>query len=160
MSGRFSELGTNINYVIQELLKDQDLMKLLFYNNETPLSSPDIVNPSALLFNNIFPYPKLPLVEENQKAIITVMFSNARLNSNIKFKDYKLIFNIMCHVDLWKIRGGLRPYEIAQRIDNIFNEKRGTSLSIGKVIFDDFIYREYNQKFNGFYLCYSLTDFN
>lgn len=158
--GRFSELGQNVKFVTEELLKDADLLKLLTYNSSTPLSQLNVNNPKSLLFNKIYPVYKIPTVEEKEKSILTYVFSNAKLTDNVKFKEYKLIFNIICHIDLWTIKDSIRPYEIAERIDNIFNEKRGTQLSIGKVIFEDFIYREYNSKFAGFYLCYKLVDFN
>jgi hypothetical protein len=157
---RFLELGTNVTLAIEELLADQDLLKLLKYDSSTPLSQSDIATPSDLLFDRIFPYPKIPTAQEEQKTMLTLMFSSGHLNNNIKFKTYKMVFNIICHVDLWRISGNIRPYMILHRIDTIFNEKRGSPFSLGKILFDGFQYREYNEKFSGFYLCYELTDFN
>lgn len=161
MANRFSDLGKDINLVIDYMMKDEKLLKLLANDTYDPLSSTPISKPSKLLFDRIYPIPKIPITEEKEKSLITVAFSNAKSNKrNLKFKDYKLIFTIMCHIDLWQIKDSLRPYEIASRLDNIFNEKRATEISIGKIIFSEWSYREWNEKFCGYYLVYDICDFN
>jgi hypothetical protein len=157
---RFSELGTNIVEIIQRLLESEELLKLLYYEDDDPLSKPDVPNPNSLLFNNIYPLSKIPEAEEKQKSIISIIFTDAKLSKNQKFKDYKIYFDIMVHVDLWRIKGSIRPYEIAQRIDDIFNELRGTELSTGKVNFCGFRSIRYNNVYHGFTLSYDVTNFN
>lgn len=161
VTGRFVELNTNMNYVIQLLLENQNLLKLLYYNDNNPLSQPDIINPKSLLFNHIYPLPKIADVAENQKSIISVMFSNAHLNreGNIKLKDYKIIFYIMSHIDLWKVSGGIRPLLISHELDNIFNEK-SVKQFVGRILFGDWIYKEFNNKYYGYYLTYDISNFN
>jgi hypothetical protein len=158
--GRFSELGSQINYVIQLLLQSQNLMKLVKYDDPNPLSQPIVTNPSSLLFDRIFPIPKVPQAIETQKTIVTVTFSNAVLDNTEKMKDYKLIIAIISHIDIWRINGNIRPFVIANEIDSILNEKRGTRLTTGSVIFDSWIYREWNEKFCGYYLTYNLKNIN
>jgi hypothetical protein len=157
---RFSELGTNIVGVIERLLEDKELLKLLYYECEDPLSQPDVPNPNSLIFNNIYPLPKIPEVEESQKSIVSIIFSDAKLSKNLKFKDYKVYFDIMVHIDLWRIKGSIRPYEIAQRIDDVFNELRGTELSTGNINFCGFRSVRYNNVYYGFTLSYDVTNFN
>ena len=161
-TGRFQELNTNIMYVIEQLYTSQNLLKLITYDDDSPLSisKSDIIKPSSLLFDRIYPLPKIPDAQTQQKTIVTVIFSHAKLDSNIKFKKYKLIFNIISHIDIWKISEGLRPYLIAEEIDNIFNELRGTQLSIGKVLFSDFVNVNYSNYYYGYQLVYDISSFN
>lgn len=159
-TGRFIELNNNMNYIIQLLLKNQNLLKFLYYNDYNPLSQPDISNPKSLLFNNIYPLPKIQEATEEQKSIISVILSNAHLrDDNIKLKDYKIIFYIMSHIDLWTISGGIRPLLISHELDTIFNEIK-VSQFVGKVLFGDWIPKEFNNKFYGYYMSYEVTNFN
>jgi hypothetical protein len=161
MSGRFTELSTGVNKIVELLLADEDLCKLLYYTSSTPLTQIPLPDPTVLLFENIYPYMKIPEIQEKQKSIVGVVLTNANLtDTNKKFKEYLIIFNIICHVDLWKIKGSLRPYEIAERIDTIFNERRENVLSMGKILMEDFLYREFNNKFTGYYLTYKCTSIN
>lgn len=159
--GRFSELNKNINYVTELLLTNQNLLKLIKYNDTNPLSHSDISDPYELLFKNINPQPKSVRAVEEKTTYLNYVFSNLKLNDkNFKFKDSKVFFYIISHNDIWAINGGIRPNQIVEEIDNTLNERRGTSLSIGKVIFGDCIYREFSDNFSGYVLTYDLCDFN
>ena len=159
-TGKFTELGTNIIYVLNEILDSENLIKLIKHDVYDPLSQPIEATPASLIFNRIYPIPKIPDAQEQKKTILTATFSNAILSNNIKIKDYKLIFCIISHIDLWRVKDNLRPYLIAQEIDQIFNEKRGTQLSLGKVMFDSFIYRQWNEIFCGYHLSYDISSLN
>lgn len=160
MVGKFTELGSNLVYVVNQLLDSDDLIKLIKYDVSEPLSKPIEATPTVLLFDRIYPIPKVPTVQEDKKTILSIIFSNAILSDNIKIKDSKLIFWIMCHIDLWAVRDNLRPFLIASEIDKIFNEKRGSQLSIGKVLFNSFVYREWDNRFCGYQLIYDVSALN
>lgn len=159
--GRFQELNKNVMYLSELFLSNQNLCKLLYYNESSPLSQPDIEDTSLLLFNKLLPQPKSVDAINEKNTILTYVFSNAKLNrNNLKFKDSKLIIQIICHLSLWKIDEGNRVYLIAEEIDKILNELRNTKLSIGNVLFDSWVYREYSDQYCGYYLTYDLCDFN
>ena len=138
--GRFSELNQNVNYVAELLLENENLMKLIKYDTSDPLSSTPVTTPNSLLFDRIFPTPKSVNAITEKKTLLTYVFSNGKLENNLKFKKSKLIFNIISHIDLWKINGNIRVYSIIDELDNIFNELRSSKLSIGKVLFSDLLY--------------------
>lgn len=148
--------------MVEILLSSQNLCRLLYYDNENPLSksNPDIDNTSILLFNNIYPLPKPPTPQENEKSYLTIHLTKAKRTDGNSFKDYKLIIGIVCHINLWKISGGLRPLLISHEIDELFNKKRDENLSIGQVLFDDWVYQSYSDYFCGYYQVYNLTNFN
>jgi hypothetical protein len=153
-------MSKNVYYAIEELLKSQPLLKLLMYEEYNPLSKPNIVNPKSLIPEYIYPGFKIPDVIEKQQSILTVECDNAKLSSNPEFTNMKLVFNIMCHTDLWMIKGSIRPYMIMEEIDDIFGENSHNRLSIGKVHLDRCQKVIYNPKFAGYMLSYNLCDFN
>ncbi len=157
--GRFSELNDNVTYIKNLLLQNQNLLKLIYYDNANPLGGATITNTNSLMFTRIFPQPKTISPAEGEKTILTYVFSNAKLHK-AKFKNNKLILNIICHINLWKIDDGIRPYLITEEIDGIFNELTNSQLSVGNVSFNDWLYREYSNEFCGYMLIYNLCDFN
>lgn len=157
----FSELGSDINYVINLLLGSQNLLKLLYYQSSTPLSQPDITTPKSLIMTNIFPFPKIPKVEQEEISVVDILFTGGKPNGNIGFKNSKLIFYIICHINTWLVSGTistLRPYEIANEINSIFENRRNSQLTLGQVLFDSWDYVVWNNMFCGYVLSYKLVD--
>lgn len=161
--GRFATLNKNITYINELLMKNQNLCRLLYYNNfDDPLSPshPDI-NTSILLGKNILPYPKSPNSIQEKNSILTCVFSGIKpTRSNFKFSDGKIVFNILCNIEKWAISEGIRPYLISEELDNIFQELRNTELSMGKVLMGDWIYREYSDTYCGYYCTYEIVNSN
>ncbi len=158
---RFEELDENINKVMMKLIESQNLCKLLYYDtghDEDPLSKPDIQDMSSLLFDRIYPLPKIPNIEESTSSLLTVFFDEIRLSENINFKGTILSFTILCHIDLWRMPGKLRPYSIKHEIDKIFNEQR--VIGIGKMQFERSRFTWANEKYSGYRLDYRIYDFN
>jgi hypothetical protein len=161
---KFQELNTYTNDVLMKLVGSQNLCKYLKYATDKdvdPLLMPDLSEDERieLLFKNIFPYPVIPderLVDAS--AYLTTYFDNFERSGNFYFKDSLLTFNIICHLDKWRIPSKLRPYAIMNEIDQIYNDKRTNG--IGKTQF----YRSkmvwVNKEFAGYMLQYRLTDFS
>lgn len=159
MSGRFEELNKNINIVTMTMLTSQNLCKYLSDNSTTPLLSSDILDTTTLMFNNIFPTPITPLPSDKNKSLITIVLDDFSLNrDHVSFKTSKIIFNIICHIDLWKIDGGIRPYAIMSEIDKLFGMQR--VVGIGRTLFDRSRWISINEKFQGYQLSYSIEDLN
>lgn len=155
---RFKELNDNLMKILETLLSSQDLCKLLYYTNDNPLEQPDIQDTTSLLFNKIYPYPFTPNVQDEATSIINVVLTNFRLNQNRSFKDGEICFNILCHINLWKISGGLRPYSILKEIDELFNGER--IVGIGKLEYKNNGLLWANEKYCGYSLVYRINSIN
>ena len=153
----FSELNISINEIISRVLNNQDLCKYLYYNEPDPLSKTDISDTSTLLLNNIFPLPKEPDAETDKISLLNVYFYSGKIGDlNKGFKCEYLVFDIICHLDIWMVKNGIRPYYISNKIDEIFNNKHIPLLGINKPIFDYWICKKYSNYFYGFNLMYKL----
>jgi len=161
ISGKFEELNDNINTILTTILLNQNLCKYIYYNTSSPLSESDITNTAnAILFKNLFPYPIIPLSQDSAKTLVTIILDDFSLGrNNSSFKVSKVVFNILCHIDLWKIDGSkLRPLSILSEIDTLFNEQR--IVGIGKLNFDSCRWISANDKFQGYSIRYKNYEFN
>lgn len=158
----YDELGGIIMSVIGDyIFNDQELCKLLYYNkkSENPLLELDIEKPRTLLMSNVFPLPKSPDAELDMKTILSVTFGDATpWENNRGFVKIVLRFDIMCHLEVWDIPDGLRPYKIASKIDKMFNNKAIQGLSDTKILSLGFSPPiKYSNYYYGLRLGYQLT---
>lgn len=153
----FSELNVCINEIMSRVLENQDLCKYLYYNDPDPLSNPDISDTKILISNNIFPLPKDPDSITDEISLLNIYFYSGKHGDiNKGFKCEYLVFDIICHLDIWMIKNGIRPYYISNKIDEIFNDKRIPILGFSKPIFDFWVQKKYSNYFYGFNLMYRL----
>lgn len=157
----FNDLGQKMNKVIELLLNSQNLCKLLYYNDKTPLSNPDISDTSTLMLSNIFPVPKYTGAQEDKSSRVSVYFRDFKIyEDNIGFVEPKLCFDVMSHLDCWMIDSNIRPFLVMNEIDKIFNNTYIKQISTRYIIrtFVDLV--SYSDYWSGYYLVYSFTDSN
>lgn len=124
---KFEQVNTYINDTMLLLINNQNLCKLLEYSVDDPFQELDIAETDTLLYNKIYPFPKVPKTETEKSSTLCVFFDDFRLGSdNRGTKEGTIIFNVIVHNDLWRMTGTgmLRPYAILSEIDNIFNNER------------------------------------
>lgn len=157
---RFKELNDGLMEVISRLTESQELCKLLYYQSDNPLSEPDIENPfDSLFMKNILPIPKVPNVNKETESYLTIIFDDMQIGRvNEGFKNAVLSFNILCHIDKWKLNGNLRPYLIMSKIDELFNNQR--VVGFRKMHFESSRFFAVNDKYFGYRVDYNITDFN
>ena len=125
-----------MNLLVEHFLKNERLLKLLYYDTEDALKRPSVPQEKALeLFGKqIKIVPKLR-VDKPEFCYIIISFDNFTPNmTNPAFRDNIISFDIVCHFDQWNLNNfALRPYKIAAEIDSMFNNQRLTGL--GKINF-------------------------
>jgi hypothetical protein len=158
---RFKQLNQNVNNVISSLIQNQDLCKFLYYDTNNPLVEANIVDTSKLIFDKIYPIPKLPNTETEAGSFLNVFFDAFKIpQSNSGTKESVILFNIICHIDLWRMKGTgmLRPYSILHEIDEMFNNQK--IIGIKKLQFDKGRFLYVNDKFSGYQASYLVTSVN
>jgi hypothetical protein len=161
---RFVELNDYINEVLLKVINSQNLCKYINYNTDEetdPLTSPDldIVKRSELLFKRIFPFPKLPSdTELLAGTYLTVYFDNIDKGGSVYWKNSVLVFNVISHLDQWRMPAKLRPYAIMNEIDVMFNNQK--VVGIGKAQFDKSRFMWVNKDFAGYSIQYKFVDFS
>ena len=136
--GFYRDMGSVINAVIDDICENETLIKYIYYPDTKidPLTKSVVANPKSLIYQNIFPMPKVIETEEKQRVLIMVDIQKVDPNrSGVNTtKDFVITFDIVCHIESWVIVGNkLRPFEIADELNDMFNCKY-TAKSIGRLI--------------------------
>ena len=126
----FLSVEKDLGIIIDNMLKNERLKRLLHYTSPDALERPNISEDEslALIGKNIKIIPKL-YVDKSVLNYIIVSFDNFTETNNPEFRDNVVEFDLICHFDQWQMRDfALRPYKIAAEIDTIFDNKKLTGL--------------------------------
>lgn len=160
-TGQFKELNSIINKVMENISKNQRLLRLLYYTDEyNPFdNSLADVKYSNILMKNLFPLPKVPDAQTETKALLTVVIGDsARGKINSSFRTEFLHFGVIVHIDSWMIKGGLRALYILEELDNMFNGVYIPEVSMTDVLFEVSKPNKFSDNFYGYWLKYKLTN--
>ena len=132
----FLGLEKDMGVIIDLMLKNENLKRMLYYTSNDCLSKPHLSDKQNLeLFGkNIRIVPKLQVDGEVMNYII-ISFDNFTTNTtNPEFRNNIIEFDVICHFDNWHLKDyQLRPHRIAAELDSMLNEQRLTG--IGKIQF-------------------------
>lgn len=117
--------------IANKMLKNQDLMKLLYYTEPDCLKADDLTDEQilSLLNTKIRIVPKID-IEKDCPTQVLITFDNFEPNpSNPEFRDHTISFDVLCHPDHWNLGNfQLRPYKIVGYIDAMFNNQKLTGI--------------------------------
>lgn len=157
----YEELNPIVMGIIGErFLRNQELCKLLHYydSDKDPLSKPFIENTNSIFMKNMFPMPKLPDASTKKEAYITVVLSGGyEAEENTGFRKVNLLIDVICHLDVWIIKGGFRPYSIMHEVDRMLNNQITDLPIVNKPYLRGFQPRDYSNYFYGFQVIYELS---
>lgn len=156
---RSSFLSTekDMGIIIDEMMKNERLKRLLYYTTNDALTRPNISAKDSveLMGKNIKIIPKL-VVDKSVLQYIIISFDKFMETSNPEFRDNLVEFDIICHFDQWQLTDfALRPYKIAAEIDSMFNDKKLSGL--GKLEFVGASQIIFNDEFGGICLLYQAV---
>ena len=126
----FLSMEKDTGIIINEILKNNRLKKLLYYTTSDAMERPNLTEDESLslLGTNIKIVPKL-YVDGSVLNYILINFDNFTPSENPEFRDNTIQFDIICHFDQWNLRDyALRRYKIAGEIDSMFNLKKLTGI--------------------------------
>ncbi len=122
----FLSLEKDMNLIVQMLMKNEHLKKMLYYTTKDCLNKTNLTEDETLeMFGKqIKIVPKL-YVDSSVLNYIIISFDNFIANvSNPEFRDNVIEFDVICQFEQWPMKDfELRPYKIAAELDSMFNEK-------------------------------------
>ena len=127
----FLALEKDMNIIVDMIIKNERLKKMLFYTTKDCLWRPDLTEEETIgLFGkNIKTIPKLTVDGEVLNYLVISFDNFISNNTNPEFRDNIIEFDIICHFDQWQLSDfELRPYKIAAELDSMFNNKRLTGI--------------------------------
>lgn len=157
LKSSFLSIEKDMGLIMQEMLKNERLKKLLFYTSADALE-PDKARLTpeeslSLIGTSIKNIPKIYIDNEVLNYVI-INFDNFTPNpTNPEFRDNIIEFDILCHFKQWQLKDfKLRPYRIAAEIDSMFDGKH--LAGIGKLEFLGGTLIAQNDEFGGVALLY------
>lgn len=135
-----AELGVNLQKIINRLISNKDLLKLLYYNDKDPLSQPDLTEEQIkeeVLEKLIKIIPRIG-PKETANSIVSIRVVSARRNlENNEFRDITIAVEIFVPLTQWIIKdSNLRPFAIMGEIQKSLDNKKINGL--GKMIGGEF----------------------
>ncbi len=128
----FLSLNKDMKILVNKILSNQRLKKLLYYQVKDPLSKPNLTEEESLsLFGQqIKMVPKL-YVDKDLLTYMIISFDNFIESSNPQFRDNIIEFDIICHFDSWQLNDfDLRPYRIAAELDSMLDKQKLTGIGL------------------------------
>lgn len=153
----FLSMEKDMNLIMNKMLKNERLKRLLHYNSKDALRKPNITEDQTLelIGNNIKIVPKM-YVDGSVLTYIIINFKNFTPSNNPEFRDNIIEFDIICHFDQWQLEDfALRPYKIAAEIDSMFNNTHLTG--IGELQFIGATQTVLTDEFAGVCMLYEAT---
>lgn len=158
---RFAVMGTNIYKVLNKLVSNQRLCRLLKYSVRDPFSQdlPD-VDGEELIHKRILVAPKIYDSDNEKTSSVAAIFGPFRVNQfNSEFKTTNVRFVIACPYDEWFLDGeSLRPYLIMQEIDSMFNQKKLSGIGNLEFVTSDPL--TLSPQIGGYSMQYVINEFN
>ena len=155
----FISIEKDMGTIVDMMLKNNRLKKLLYYNVENCLFQENLTEDQSLELiedGYIRMVPKL-YVDKDILNYIIISFDNFTPNiTNPEFRDNIISFDIICHFNQWQMPNfQLRPYKIAAEIDTLFNNRHLSG--IGELQFLGANQILINDEFGGISLMYSAV---
>lgn len=154
----FLSLEKDANLIIQKILGNDNIKKMLFYQDKHCLELPKLDDKQtiSLINNQIIYSPKIE-IDKNLMSYLFVSFDDFVPNgTNPQYRDNMVEFDIICHYNSWNLGDfRLRPYKIAGELDSMFNNQRLTGIGVLNFIGAKQI--NLNDEFGGVSLIYAAT---
>lgn len=158
---RFAVMGENLFRIINKIITNQRICRLLKYQCSTPFdkSLPD-VDGIELLNKEVAIVPKLYEKDNLEYSYIVVLFNKYIVNpNNSDFKISEIRFEVICPFNEWILdEQNLRPYLLMQELDNMFNQAKLSGIGNLQFVRSDPLVL--SPHLSGYTLIYQINDFN
>lgn len=127
----FLSADKDLSLIIKKIIKNQKLLKLLYYSEKDCLKGADLTGAQiiGMLDKQIRIVPKLDISQECPNFIIITMDNYRPNDNNPEFRDCNIIIDILCHPDHQNLGDfQLRYNKIAGELDSMLNGKKLTGI--------------------------------
>ena len=154
----FNVLNDFRKLIMEKILSNQELLKLVSISNDNPLSFEDIEDVQSLVNDCIWFKPKSFDTVENEKCFLITRMSVVPVYDKSEFASFRVNFYILVHnklIDLYNDDN--RAICICDCIHRMFHEAEGNWL--GKISFNGYKQIVAPYSYDGMSLSYELTQF-
>lgn len=132
MNSVFDEINKLKHSVVDKILSNQKILKLLYYSSPNPLNEPDIDNPQELVNQCIYFTPRAYNTQWRTQSVLTMQMLIHKISNSADYCDIKLSFVVAVHKDAVTINDyDDRVIEICKELYGMFNDTK--TCGIGKM---------------------------
>ena len=135
-----AELGENIQKIVKRLIANDDLVKLLYYEDDDPLKQPSLSaeEKNKEVFEKLIKTVPRIGTKDSAKSVIVVYVQRAsKLSGNKEFRNVRILIDVVVPLTQWFIRDiNFRPFAILGELQNSLDGK--TINGLGKISGGDF----------------------
>ena len=121
------ELGINLQKIVTRLTNNQNLLKLLYYNNKDPLANADLTDKQIKdeIFETLIKVVPRVGPKETANSLISLRIVRGHMNpKNNEFMDIGIGIEVFVPLTQWIIKdSNLRPFAIMGEIHKSLNNK-------------------------------------
>ena len=152
------ELGLNLQSIVKRLLANDDLVKLLYYEDQDPLSHAaiDQKQKEVAVFGDLIRVIPRVVEDDSNKSIVVVYVGSGRKDkSNSEFKTV----DVFVPLDSWVIKdSNLRPFAILGEIQKSLEGKKINGL--GEISGGDFELTKLTDKSSIYSQTFSIVEYD
>lgn len=135
-----AELGENIQKIVKRLLANDELVKLLYYEQDDPFGQPALSTEqkNVEIFEKLIKTVPRVGTKDTAKSVIVVYVQRAgKLSGNKEFRNVRILVDVIVPLTQWYIRDtNFRPFAILGQVQSSLDEK--TINGLGKISGGDF----------------------
>lgn len=168
--GIFSTTEEAFLGMVNDILDDEEIVKLIYYDDDDPLSQAVVADTQELIYPGydveddqkyrVYLTPMIPNLQGYQKTFIIPNIPRGNPTNSNFFVTFELRFTIITHVSKWAIKHEqLRLFQIMERINNLY-EKNYNKPSRNYPLLSGFKLVTFNNEWKGYELNFRFQDWN
>lgn len=135
-----AELGENLQKIVKRLLANDDLVKLLYYEQDDPTGQPalSVEMKEQEVFEKLIKTVPRVGTKDTAKSVIVVYVQRAgKISGNKEFRSVRILVDVIVPLTQWYIRDtNFRPFAILGQVQSSLDDK--TVNGLGKIQGGDF----------------------
>ena len=135
-----AELGENLQKIVKRLLANDELVKLLYYEQDDPMdqSALSMEMKEQEVFEKLIKTVPRVGTKDTAKSVIVVYVQKAgKLSGNKEFRNVRILVDVIVPLTQWYIRDtNFRPFAILGQVQSSLDDK--TVNGLGKISGGDF----------------------
>lgn len=155
------EIGENLMKIVKRLLANQNLLKLLYYEDEDPFSKPDLSEEKIRkeVFEKLVKIVPRVGPKDTAKSLISLRVVSGDKNpGNGEFRDIEIAIEVFVPLSQWILKGtNLRPFAILGEIENSLDGKLVNGL--GRISGGDFAINFLTDEISCYEQTFSITQY-
>ena len=157
-----NELGLSLQKIVKRLIENDNLIKLLYYENKDPLAQAALSSEfkQKEIFEKLVKIvPQVGTNVDSKSKLIVYITQGGKNSENKEFKNINITITILVPLSNWIIKDtNLRPFAILSEIQSSLDGK--TINGLGRLSGGDFSLKMLTEEMSCYETTYSLVEYD